>query len=57
MLPSILNGPQGNETKFGFLSGTKALKKHSVTLIIECYGDKNIFSIFLPLKVKDLHCV
>ena len=52
MHPNILNAPQCDETKCVFLSGTKALKKHSVTLILKCCEDKKKFSIFFLRKLK-----
>lgn len=40
LLPDILNGSQCDETKFGFPSGTIALKKNSVTPILKCCEEK-----------------
>lgn len=41
-----------DEAKRVFLSGTKALKKHSVTLIFKCCEGKKQFSVFFLRMLK-----
>lgn len=50
--PNILNAPPCDEAKCVFLSGTKALKKHSVTLILKCREGKKQFSVFFLRTLK-----